>query len=155
MTPELNVMVGVWVFRPAAGGHEGLQLLRSPGRYMAGTWQTVSGGIEPGDSTTHAAARRELREETGLTDVQLFNAGHVETFYIADGDTLWHRVNFAALTTAAATITLNDEHTDHRWLSLSDLRGSITWDSERGVIDTIEREILNRGPSYEHLRTGD
>ena len=145
-------MVGVWSFRRVDGEWQALQLLRSPGRLMAGTWQTVSGGIEPGDATTHHAARRELREETGLTDVQLFNAGHVETFYIADGDTLWHRVNFAALISPDAIITLNDEHTDHRWLSLPDLRAAITWDSERGVIDTIEREILNRGPSYEHLR---
>lgn len=44
---------------------------RLPGNPLAeGSWFTVGGGLEPGE-TYHEAAAREILEETGIRDVQL------------------------------------------------------------------------------------
>lgn len=60
--PEVQVAVGVLV-RP-----DGRFLLtsRPPGKAYAGYWEFPGGKIEPGE-TVHAALRRELQEEIGLT----------------------------------------------------------------------------------------
>jgi 8-oxo-dGTP pyrophosphatase MutT (NUDIX family) len=47
-----------------------LLLFRAPGTDAPFIWFTVGGGLEPGESYEQAA-RRELSEETGLTDIPL------------------------------------------------------------------------------------
>ena len=56
-------MVAVYVVRPDESGtsHEFLQLRRSAGDYMGGTFQTIRGTSEPGETAVQAALR-ELRE---------------------------------------------------------------------------------------------
>ncbi len=60
-------MVTVFVIRPAGEGisHEFLQLRRARSDHIGGTFQTIRGTVEAGENSI-AAARRELREETGL-----------------------------------------------------------------------------------------
>ena len=61
-----------------AGG-EVLQLRR---REPAGFWQSVTGSLDPGESPL-AAARRELREETGLAgDADLSDTGIINRYPI-------------------------------------------------------------------------
>src|SRR5512133_2755375 len=90
--------IAVFVARPGAdrGTHEFLQLHRVPGDDIGGTWQTVRGTIEAGE-TAVAAALRELSEETSLTPREFYRLGSVETFYDAADDAIVHSVPFLAL----------------------------------------------------------
>src|SRR5260221_1935143 len=77
----------VYVYRRAAGAiREFLQIRRSAntGEYQQ-SWQTVYGGIEKGETAPHAALR-ELREETGLTPVRMFQVEYLESFYFMPHD---------------------------------------------------------------------
>ncbi|HEV2296579.1 MAG TPA: NUDIX domain-containing protein [Tepidisphaeraceae bacterium] len=146
--------VSVYVVRPEASGpsHEFLQLRRvATARLGAGSFQNVRGGIDAGE-TAWQAALRELREEAGLRPAEFYRLGTIETFYIAQDDTLWHAVPFCALVSRSDKVVLNDEHDAVRWVPLRDAKHAFIWANEWPVIDEIERVILGNGPAKPHLR---
>src|SRR5947209_7645875 len=103
-------MVCCFVVRPgAAGGHELLQLRRSPGEYLAGAWSTVRGRTEEGE-TAWAAALRELREEAGMTPTEFYQLDTVDVFYLWADDTLWHCPGFCAVIDRETPVVMNEEH---------------------------------------------
>jgi dATP pyrophosphohydrolase len=145
-------LVQCHVVRPREdGGWEFLQLLRAPGRYMAGTWQLVSGSIEPGE-TAWQAALRELKEETALVPRELYQLDLVNTFYMASADTLAHVVGFCAIVARSDEVRLNPEHTAHRWTRLEQIVDKLMWPGERAAVVELCREILDNGPAKAHLR---
>jgi translation initiation factor 2B subunit (eIF-2B alpha/beta/delta family)/8-oxo-dGTP pyrophosphatase MutT (NUDIX family) len=103
----------------------------------AGQWGAVAGHAE-GDPD--AAAREEIREESGLGDaVSFVRAG--ESFDVADGDTHWvvHPYLFGADSRAVET---NDETTEFEWASPTAIRRRETvpdlWKSYEHVAPTVE-----------------
>jgi dATP pyrophosphohydrolase len=135
----------VFVARPrmAGGRHEFLQLRRREPP-LAGTWQTVRGSIESGE-TAAAAALRELREETALRPAEFYRLGSVETFYDLDSDAVWHSAAFFALLAVDATVTLNDEHDAIRWVDETELDRHFMWPSEKPLMREIQTELLGAG----------
>jgi lipoyl(octanoyl) transferase len=115
--PELRTVSVV----PVAPDGRVLLLRRSPER--GGFWQPVTGRIEPGESP-HAAAERELREETGYP-------GPVHSLDYRHGFALSPDVNrirqetlvvaeehaFAAPLAATADPHLSQEHSAHAWFA--------------------------------------
>jgi 8-oxo-dGTP pyrophosphatase MutT (NUDIX family) len=142
----------VFVARPTASGrHEFLQMRRRGDEPLAGTWQTVRGSIESGE-TAVAAAIRELREETSLRPAQFYRLGSVETFYDLDSDAVWHSAAFFALLAADATVTLNDEHDAVRWVNETDIDRQFMWPSEKPLIKEIREELLTDSLCKPYLR---
>jgi len=96
-------------------GDEFLVLRRTDHAY----WHAVAGGVEPGEDW-HAAAIRELQEETGLTAVEV---REIVAFVYEPAD---FEVNggdvraFAADAPAGWEPTLNDEHDVYRWCSFDE-----------------------------------
>ena len=146
-------MIACHVVRPGADGasHEFLQLRRSAGDYMGGTWQFVRGTALPGE-TAWQAALRELDEETGLRPAEFYRLGAMETFYIPHGETVWHVPNFAAVVPRDAAVVLNDEHDAYRWVSRDRIDAESMWASERPVLAEVMREICDGGLAKPHLR---
>jgi len=63
-------------------------------------------------------ARREIREETGLSaaDIELLRAGEPLTFEDADLDTRWTVHPFLFRVRPGAAIAIDWEHTEARWV---------------------------------------
>lgn len=149
-------MIACHIVRQAAdGGHELLQLRRVPDDYLGGTWQTVRGGIEAGETAVQAALR-EVREETGLVPVEFYRLGTIETFYIPgrtpERDTVWHCVTFCAVVAPGAAVTLNDENDAHRWIPRDQMLQHTMWASERGVLRDLFHDILDGGAARAYLK---
>jgi len=142
--------VSVFVVHPAGAGFQFLQLRRQADDYLGGTWQTVRGSGEAGE-TSMQTALRELREETGLTPVEFYSLGIVETFYIAADDTLFHSPAFIAFVAANASVTLDQEHDNHRWIDAADAEKLFMWPSETPLLREITTKILQSSLAKPHL----
>jgi dATP pyrophosphohydrolase len=147
-----NDHVTVFIVRAvAANEHEFLQLRRSAADYLGGTWQTVRGTSESGE-TAPQTALRELREETGLTPSEFYSLGIVEAFYIAAQDTMWHSPAFLAIVDVRAMITLDAEHDQFRWIPAADFEQQCMWASEKPLVRVILQELLAGSLCKPHLR---
>jgi dATP pyrophosphohydrolase len=135
----------VFIARPrSGGGYEFLQLRRQNTGYLDGTWQTVRGSIEAGETAAEAAIR-ELREETDIRPAEFYRLGSVETFYDLQSDAIWHSAAFFALVGRDTDITLNDEHDALRWVDENEVDRHFMWPSEKPVIKEIRDELLGAG----------
>lgn len=85
MTDVRVSMIDLYVARPVGAGFEFLVLRRSPQGRSPGAWEVVHGHLEKGESPIEAA-RRELREETGLAPSAMYNLSRVESFYLPRTD---------------------------------------------------------------------
>jgi 8-oxo-dGTP pyrophosphatase MutT (NUDIX family) len=145
-------MVSCFVIRQnSTGKWEFLQLHRSKDDFLGGTWQTVYGTSNPGESPG-AAAVRELREETGLVPAELFQLNDADVFYIATTDTLWHCIGYCAVVDSHQSIQLNDEHDLSRWLAAEEAAGNFMWPGNRRAVAEIREQIIGNGITKEMMR---
>ncbi len=118
---------------------------------MGGTWNTVMGTIEPGESAPRAALR-ELREEASLTPSAFFQLDQVDVYYIASRETIFQCVQFCAIVGANDAVVLNEEHDGQRWLPREIAPRQFLWIGNRRAIEEINYEILDGGLAKEFLR---
>jgi dATP pyrophosphohydrolase len=118
---------------------------------LPGTWQAIHGRIEPSEKAFQTALR-ELREETQLVPLNLYQIDHVNTFYMARDDTVHHCPCFAAEVADDAEPQLNAEHDAWRWLAFDEARESFLWPGQRRALDEIRQEIVGNGPAVAYLR---
>ncbi|PYO67510.1 MAG: lipoyltransferase [Gemmatimonadetes bacterium] len=143
MTEARVAFVDVYVLRqaprpapPAQPGVEVLVLRRGPAGRSPGSWETVHGTVEPGE-TPVAAALRELREETGYEPVRLYNASRVEAFYRHRVDQVALGPVFAAFVDPGAAPRVSAEHDRAEWLAPSAAAARLAWPRERRALDDI------------------
>ena len=104
-----------------------------------GYWHLVSGGAEPGEDWEDAA-RRELREETGLDAAVLRPAGTFE--YVRED---WEpqpgmRVAVRAYVVEAPPgwePVLEGEHDEYRWCGLEDACELLYWPEPRELLRSL------------------
>ncbi len=80
-----------------------------------GFWQPITGNVQEGE-IFEEAARREIREETGISNVlRLVDTGY--TFDFFDDDRQQTERVFGVQVDKDAKITLSREHTDFQWVT--------------------------------------
>jgi dATP pyrophosphohydrolase len=126
----------LYVLRGADREIECLVLRRAAGGRCPGSWETVHGHIEAGETPAEAAAR-ELLEETGLTPEKLYNLSRVETFYQHRLDEVALVPVFAAFVPREAAVTTGGEHDRFEWLPPVDARRRFAWPREARALDDI------------------
>jgi dihydroneopterin triphosphate diphosphatase len=128
--------VDTFVLRGAGDRLEVLLLRRAPGGRNPGSWETVHGTIEPGETPVQASLR-ELREETGFEPQRFYNLSRIEGFYLHAVDELAIIPAFAAMVAADAEPRLSDEHDDFCWLPPADAARRFAWPRERRALDDV------------------
>ncbi len=131
------VGIGVAVLRPGAA-----MLVRRGKPPNAGAW-TLPGGAQELGETAEAAARRELREESGLEVGRLLLAANVDSIHRdPDGRVRYHYtiIDFAALW-VSGTPTAGDDVTDATWAAFDRFDEYQLWNEARRVIG-IARDLL-------------
>jgi dATP pyrophosphohydrolase len=145
-------MVSCYVARRSSkNGFEFLQVRRSKGDFMGGTWQSIYGQSVDGETPVDAVLR-ELKEETGLVPDELYRLDQVSVFYIATTDTMWHCIPFCAIVSRQQLIVLNDEHEDSRWIHESEAEKIFMWNDNREAIHDIRSYILAESLAKPFLR---
>ena len=143
--------VTVFIARKIGETYELLQLHRCDGEPLTGTWQTVRGTMEAGETSIQTALR-ELNEETGLKPIELYHLGIPEMFHMLADDTIYHAAAFVAIVDGAAKITFDAEHDNHRWFPATDAEKFFMWPSEHPLLEVLQREIFGEGSSKPLLR---
>jgi dATP pyrophosphohydrolase len=147
-------IVDCYVFRRVSPSVEFLLLKRNPASCLGQTWQAVHGKIEPGETAWQAAVR-ELREETGLAPLRLWQVDFVNTFYVARLDRVLMCPCFAAEADRTADVVLSAEHTEYAWVRADDVLRRLMWPGQRSAVREILDEIVTPGLAEPHLRIGD
>jgi len=141
MVSIVSRIVEVCAFRFVRNAPEYLLLKRSPGdRIHPGIWQIVTGTIRDGE-TAAAAARREVREETGVEPERFWVAPFTGSFYEPRRDEMHLIAFFAAQIGADAGVRLSNEHAAFEWLRLAEARRRLVWPGQREGLDIVDRFI--------------
>jgi dATP pyrophosphohydrolase len=131
------LLVDLYVLRGAGPTLECLTLRRAAGGRCPGSWETVHGHIEPGERPSEAA-ERELREETGLVPLRLYNLSRVELFYQHRQDEVALVPVFVAFVGPEGEVALSGEHDRSEWLPVAEAGRRLAWPRERrGLEDAV------------------
>ena len=134
-------IVDVVVLRPSSSGSSRagkavpwsvLTMRRAAGVRCTGAWELVHGSIEPGERPADAA-RREVREESGLAVQRLYSIT-VNPFYLHRTDSVQLAIVFAAIVAEDAEAVLSAEHDALKWRSPKAAMRKLTWPREHQAV---------------------
>jgi bis(5'-nucleosidyl)-tetraphosphatase len=114
--------------------------------YTSGHWDLPKGHIEPGEAPQETA-RRELKEETGISDVQ-FLEGYRETLryvFRQQGALVFKSVVFFLAETTQSEVALSHEHVGSDWLPYEAALARLTYKNARELLAKA-REHVQRLP---------
>jgi bis(5'-nucleosidyl)-tetraphosphatase len=103
--------------------------------YPNGHWDLPKGHVEKGEEE-HDTARRELEEETGISDIE-FVDGYREAIsykYRRRGKISNKQVVFFLARTSKSEIQLSHEHQDFLWLPYEKALAKLTFDNARNIV---------------------
>lgn len=109
-----------------------LTMRRAAGVRCTGAWELVHGSIEPGERPADAA-RREVREETGLMIERLYNVT-VNPFYLHTTDTIQMAIVFAAVVAEGQPVAMGGEHDAFRWRTPRAALAQLAWPREHEAV---------------------
>lgn len=131
----------------AAGGvlfhdEDGRRLFLLLRHEQGGHWGFPKGRIEAGESVLDAA-RREIREETGISNIELVDGVAVTSRYpiLRDGRSLLKTVTYFAARVRGEPVCLSREHTDARWATIAEAARILTHAESRRVLNAVESAL--------------
>lgn len=131
--PMRSTAVACAVLRPKGDTFEFL-VLRRTDPSLEGVWSLVTGHVE-GSETGWQAAYREVVEETGLTPTSFYTANFCDQWYNAHANVIEVVPIFIAYVDKDAEVTLNDEHSELKWVSVQDAIEHVPFHGHKTMLD--------------------
>ena len=116
-------------------------------QYPQGHWDLPKGHVESTDSDNFETAKRELEEETGITEFEFVDGFEYRTEYdfkhkgkIRSKQVFWYLA-----TTEKMSISLSKEHRDYMWLDWSQAIELVTHEKTKRVITMAQNFMQDAG----------
>jgi 8-oxo-dGTP pyrophosphatase MutT (NUDIX family) len=112
--------------------------------YELGHWEFAKGHMEKGEDERETV-RREVAEETGITDI-IFVEGFRESikyYFRWQGKGIFKVVEFHLVRTAAKEVKLSDEHIGYEWLAYDEAMKRLKFKNSKQVLEKANRTILS------------
>ena len=108
--------------------------------YPSGHWDFVKGKIESGE-TVKQTVEREIREETGISDVEFVNGfqDKIEYYYQRSEGMVHKEVVFFLGKTKTSAIKISHEHLGFIWLGFDDALKKLTYKNAQNVLKKIKK----------------
>lgn len=112
-------------------------------QYPQGHWDLPKGHVEVDDSDRVATMRRELAEETGISDVTVLNGFEERSEYgfRHKGKRKTKEVYWYVAETETMEVNLSHEHRGYLWLDWDQALETITHDETRSVVRLAQRFV--------------
>ena len=103
--------------------------------YPQGHWDFVKVKMEVGE-TPHETVRREMREETGISNIEFIDGFEewVEYDFKFKKEDIHKKVIFFLAKTDEKNINLSHEHSDYIWLEYNDALKKTTFENAKNVL---------------------
>jgi bis(5'-nucleosidyl)-tetraphosphatase len=117
--------------------------------YTAGHWDFPKGNIEAGETETQAA-KREIREETGITDVEFFEGFRmkIEYHYRHGRRLVLKEVVLYLARTRTRQVTLSHEHVGFAWKKYSDAMEHLTYQNAKNLLAGAREYLKEHSLAY-------
>ncbi len=137
-----EISAGVILFRRTPQPHYLLL------HYESGHWDFPKGHIEAGEDARETA-RRELEEETGISQVRFLD-GYKQTlryFFRQKGIGIFKVVLYFLAETGQSEVTLSSEHTGFDWLPYDAALARLTFKNSRDLLSKAHGHVQAAPPA--------
>jgi 8-oxo-dGTP pyrophosphatase MutT (NUDIX family) len=117
--------------------------------YTAGHWDFPKGNIEPGENEKQAALR-EIREETGITDVEFIDGFRmkIEYRYRQGKRLVLKEVVLFLAQTHTRQVILSHEHIGFAWRNYQNAMQQLTYLNAKNLLSSARTFLQKRSLAY-------
>lgn len=120
-------------------------LLKRATSILHNVWCYIGGSIEEGE-TAWEAALREIKEETGIAKVLLYNSNKFDQIYSHIENYIYVAPVFVGYVEEEQDVTLNYEHSEFRWVSFKEAIEMTSIPGNDETLMSIEKHFVKRKP---------
>ncbi len=116
--------------------------------YPAGHWDFPKGNIEKGESDLETV-RREVKEETGISDITIFEGFKkiIEYNYRRNSSVVHKRVTYYLAESAITDVKISFEHLGYEWLNYNDSMKKLTFKNAKTVLEAANEFLKQKSDS--------
>lgn len=112
--------------------------------YESGHWDFVRGNIEK-EEDEKETVKREIKEETGISDVKFVNNFRetINYYYRKSKELIFKEVIFYLVGTRDKDVKLSYEHIGYSWLSFEKALKKLTFKTAKSVLEKANEFVVN------------
>lgn len=114
--------------------------------YEAGHWDFPKGNQEKNEKEEMTAAR-EIKEETGIEDIEFVDGfrEEIKYFYKKGEETIFKEVAFFLVQSATDEVALSKEHISYAWVNYEHAMKKLTFNNSKEVLRKANQFLYKKG----------